>query len=142
MRAERVVLGQRVTEAKALRARELRRHMTAEERVLWQHVRRNALNGLHFRRQQVIDGFIVDFYCHARGLVVELDGGVHDAQSDADVERDQVLAARGLRVLRVTNDEVRNNLRGVMARIASWAAEGGGSSSQDVGASDAVEETA
>ena len=142
MRAERVVLGQRVPEAKALRARELRRHMTAEERVLWQHVRRNALNGLHFRRQQVIDGFIVDFYCHACGLVVELDGKVHDAQSDADVERDQVLAARGLRVLRVTNDEIRNNLSGVIARIAAWAAEGGGPSSQDAGASDAEEETA
>jgi very-short-patch-repair endonuclease len=51
--------------------------------------------GVQFRRQQVIDGFIVDFYCHAARLVVELDGTVHERRIEYDVERDQTLAARG-----------------------------------------------
>ena len=63
--------------------------------------------GLHLRRQQVIDGFVVDFYCHRRALVVEVDGGVHERQTSYDGERDRLLAERGLRLLRVPNEEVR-----------------------------------
>ena len=69
-----IIIGQRIDPAKAQRARELRRRMTTEEKALWQRLRANRLDGFHFRRQQVIDGFIVDFYCHAASLVVETDG--------------------------------------------------------------------
>ncbi|MBN9119677.1 MAG: DUF559 domain-containing protein [Planctomycetes bacterium] len=64
-----VVRGQRVAANKVERARELRREMTPEERVLWEHVRGNGL-GYHFRRQQILRGFIADFYCHTAGLVI------------------------------------------------------------------------
>ena len=121
MPAHRIVGGQKVSEAKLQRARELRRHMTPEEAMLWERLRAHRLNGLHFRRQQVIDGFIVDFYCHAASLVVEVDGGVHAAQAGYDLERDQVLAQRGLRVLRISNAEVERDLAGVLARIAAEA---------------------
>ena len=116
-----IITGQKVTEAKAQRAWEFRRHPTDAQRILWQSLRAGRLSGFHFRRQQVIDGFIVDFYCHAAGLVVEVDGPDHQDRADYDAERDRVLAARGLRILRVTNDEVRRNLPAVLTRITTEA---------------------
>ncbi|MDA0745555.1 MAG: DUF559 domain-containing protein [bacterium] len=120
MSAKLIVGGQRVTSQKVRRAKELRSVMTAEEGILWQHVRGNQLQGFHFRRQQVIDGFIVDFYCHAAGLVVEVDGGIHEQQAGYDAERDRVLAGRGLRILRIQNEEVRNDLAMVLRRIGAY----------------------
>jgi len=118
-----IVSGDRVTAEKMRLARELRRHMTPEEAVLWRHLRAHRLRGLHFRRQQVIDGFVVDFFCFAASLVVEVDGGVHKAQKEYDAQRDRALAQRGLRVLRVSNEDVRRDMDAVLARIASLAAE-------------------
>jgi len=113
-----IVVGQPVENVKIERARQLRREMTPEERILWERFRANRFHGLHFRRQQVIDGFIVDFYCHALHLVVEVDGEVHRERRDYDQERDRILSARGLRVLRVTNEEVKNGIETALARIA------------------------
>ncbi len=124
MPTRNIVIGQRVDALKIQRAKELRRGMTPAESLLWQRVRANRLNGFHFRRQQVIDGFIVDFYCHAAGLVVELDGGIHERQGDYDAQRDRVLAARGLRVLRFENRECAENLEGVLERILAACQEG------------------
>ena len=84
-----IVIGQRVAAAKAVQARRLRQQMTAEEKQLWQRLKGNRL-GFHFRRQQVIDGFIVDFYCHAVGLVIEVDGEIHERQAESDAERDRI----------------------------------------------------
>lgn len=112
-----VVLGQKVDRAKVMRAKELRRDMTEEEKLLWKELRTNRLQGLHFRRQQVISGFIVDFYCHSARLVVEVDGGIHQEQNEYDTERDWLLQARGLRVLRIRNDDVRNHMSAVLDRI-------------------------
>ena len=120
MSVTRVVRGQRIDPAKAQLARELRRRMTSEGRALWQALRRNSL-GLHFRRQQIIAGFIVDFYCHAAGLAVELDGTIHEGRVDYDAERERVLARLGVRVLRIRNDAVRRNLGSVVEQIAAAA---------------------
>ena len=116
--ARNIIVGQSVDPIKAARAKELRRDMTAPERRLWGRLRGNQLDGLHFRRQQVIDGFIVDFYCHSAGLIVEVDGGVHQQQRRYDAERDRVMCQRGLRVLRFSNDEVAGDLAAVLQRIA------------------------
>ncbi len=113
-----IVIGQKVTSVKVERAKELRRQMTEEEKILWQYLRANRLNGLHFRRQQIIDGFIADFYCHTARLVIEVDGQIHQQQAAYDTERDRALSARGLRLLRIKNEEVRQNLDSVLARIA------------------------
>ncbi len=107
----------RATHTKIERARSLRGDMTPEERIVWQHLRRNAHTGLHFRRQHVLRGFIVDFYCHAARLIIEIDGPVHDRQRDADTERDAILSADGLRILRITNHEVNTDISGVLTRI-------------------------
>ena len=74
------------------RAKQMRRELTPAERVLWNTLRRNQLDGCHFRRQQVIDGYICDFYCHATALVVETDGPIHDRQRGYDEEHDETLA--------------------------------------------------
>jgi very-short-patch-repair endonuclease len=115
--AKNILVGQRVEKEKLERARQLRRQMTAEEKMLWQQLRKNQLPGFHFRRQQVIDGFIADFYCHAAGLVVELDSPAHQAQKEYDSGRDRALALRKLRTLRIKNEEIRENLENVLARI-------------------------
>jgi very-short-patch-repair endonuclease len=114
-----IVIGQRVDAVKVQRAKELRRKMTPEERILWERLRGNRLEGLHFRRQQVIDGFIPDFYCHAAGLVVELDGSVHDDRLAYDAERDRVLSKRGIRILRIRNERVKQGLSEVLETIAA-----------------------
>lgn len=95
MPARNVVIGQKIDSAKVRLAKQLRRNMTPAERLLWQALRRNSVGGLHFRRQQVIAGFVVDFYCHSLGLVVELDGSVHEQQKENDAARDAILAGLG-----------------------------------------------
>ena len=117
MPVKNIVIGQKITSEKKQRAKELRREMTPEEALLWHELRTNKLAGWHFRRQQVIDGFIVDFYCHAASLIIEVDGGIHEMQKEQDAERDTHLISRGFRILRVTNDEVNNDIQGVLQKI-------------------------
>ncbi|MGL5195655.1 MAG: endonuclease domain-containing protein [Chroococcales cyanobacterium] len=118
-----IVIGQNVSSDKVQQAKELRRRMTEEEKILWQYLRANRLNGWHFRRQHIIDGFITDFYCHAAGLVVEVDGKIHEKQVEYDVERDQIITSRHLRLLRIKNEEIRQNLEQVIMRIAAACQE-------------------
>ena len=116
MPVKNIIPGQRVVKEKLQRARELRRDMTSAEKVLWNELRGNKL-GVHFRRQQIIAGFIVDFYCHRAGLVIELDGSVHANQSEEDAHRGKVLNEMGLRVIRFWNGEVEKNLAEVLRKI-------------------------
>jgi very-short-patch-repair endonuclease len=117
MPPKNIVIGLKVDPEKTARAKEFRREMTAAEKILWGSLRTNRLDGYHFRRQQVIAGFIVDFYCHAAGLAVELDGPVHARQVDYDRDRDRVLNEIGVRVLRFRNEEVMENLEAVLTAI-------------------------
>jgi very-short-patch-repair endonuclease len=89
-------------------ARRLRRTPTPAEATAWQILRDRALHGLKFRRQQVIAGFIVDFYCPSQRLVLELDGGVHDdlAQRERDRTRTDAFRKLSIRVLRIPNHDV------------------------------------
>ena len=109
MPIKNIIPGQTVTKEKLQRAKELRRDMTPAEKILWQELRGNKL-GVHFRRQQVIAGFIVDFYCHKAGLVIEVDGDIHDLQQDEDARREKVLSEMGLRIVRFRNEEVERDL--------------------------------
>jgi very-short-patch-repair endonuclease len=119
---EGLVSGQRLAPGIRQRAKEMRRRMTPAEGALWEVLRRDGLDGLHFRRQQIIDGYIVDFYCHSAGLVIEVDGPVHESQAEFDAERDACLASRGLAVLRIPNEDIERNLQHVLQRIRTTAA--------------------
>jgi len=103
------------------RAKLLRGNMTEAEKALWQRLRKNQLNGLRFYRQHPIAKFIVDFYCHSKLLVVELDGGVHNKMevSERDENREVELEKLGLRILRFKNEEVINDIQEVILKIAN-----------------------
>ena len=118
MPVDNTVIGQKISPELRERAGELRRNMTPAEKILWEKLRHNRLNGLQFRRQQIINPYIVDFYCHAKALVVEVDGDIHDLQQDYDNERSTYLITRGFRMLRVRNDEVKENLLSVVQKIS------------------------
>ncbi len=116
MPVKNIIPGQSVTEEKLERAKELRRNMTPAEKILWNEVCANKL-GVHFRRQQIIAGFIVDFYCHKSALVIEVDGDIHDLQKEADAQREKAFSELGLRIVRFRNDEVLKNLSEVVEQI-------------------------
>ena len=117
MSPRNIVIGQKVTSGKVLCARELRRDMTESEATLWKELRGNHLDGWHFRRQQIICGYIVDFYCHEAALILEIDGPVHEQQAEADHERENVLEHNGLRILRFSNQQVLEQLPVVLQII-------------------------
>jgi very-short-patch-repair endonuclease len=100
------------------RARRLRENQTDVENKLWSQLRGRQLNGVKFRRQHPIGPFVVDFCCVERGLVVELDGGQHAEQGAADERRTKILERFGYRVLRFWDNELLNNLNGVLERIS------------------------
>ena len=114
-----IVVDQPVSEEKFSRSKELRQEMTPSEKVLWNHLRSRRLQGFKFRRQQVVDGFLVDFYCHAAALVVEVDGPVHDQQKQEDANRDCILEKKGLLTVRFTNNDVDANLPATLETIGS-----------------------
>jgi very-short-patch-repair endonuclease len=118
MPVRNTVIGQKVSRELRERAKELRQAMTPAEKILWEKLRHNRLNGLQFRRQQIIDSYVVDFYCHEKALVVEIDGEIHQLQQDYDAERDNHLIARGFHVLRVSNNDVKEHLLNVLQRIS------------------------
>ncbi|HEY0325180.1 MAG TPA: DUF559 domain-containing protein [Allosphingosinicella sp.] len=96
------------------RSRHMRSNPTEFEKRLWRHLSGSQI-GHKFRRQHVIFPYIVDFFCPAKGLAVEVDGETHEAERDA--RRDAHLAMLGFRTVRVTNDEVRDNMDGVLSTI-------------------------
>ena len=102
------------------RARRLRRDTTDAERKLWLRLRELPMGSSHFRRQATIGPYFADFACHANRLVIELDGGQHGDGPNAasDAKRDAYMRNSGYRVLRFWNNDVMQNIDGVMHVIA------------------------
>jgi len=98
-------------------ARRLRKESTASEALLWRELRASRLDGLKFRRQTPIAGYIVDFCCYDLGLTIELDGKHHAEQPLADAERSAAIETHGYLELRFTNDEVKERLDWVLQEI-------------------------
>jgi 5-methyltetrahydrofolate--homocysteine methyltransferase len=95
-------------------ARQHRAGSMVGEALLWQELRARRLNGYKFRRQHPINRFIADFCCLERMLIVEIDGPVHQDQSERDAERTATLEGFGFRVLRFTNNQVEQNMVAVL----------------------------
>ncbi len=112
-----VCTGQSMSSEKLSFAKHLRRNMTKAEKVFWEAVRHNRFMGYQFRRQQVIHGFIADFYCNDLNLIVEIDGGIHETQKDYDRLREEILKTHNFNVVRFTNEEVMASLDDVLERI-------------------------
>ena len=112
-----VSTGRRIKNEKLELAKKMRREMTYAERCFWNGVRNRKMHGLKFRRQQVIEGFIADFYCNEPRLIVEIDGGIHETQKDYDKLRDWIISRNDITVLRFSNEEVVNQFDIVAKRI-------------------------
>jgi very-short-patch-repair endonuclease len=107
---------QRPVDHRVPRARALRRDSTEAEKKLWQHLRQPPFKQNHFRRQAPIGPYFADFASHQAKIVIELDGGQH-SDNAADEVRTRYLEAHGYRVLRFWNNDVGENISGVLATI-------------------------
>ena len=105
------------------KARRLRRDTTDAERKLWLRLRRLPVGSSHFRRQATIGPYFADFACHARRLAIELDGGQHGEELHVarDAKRDAYMRSHGYRILRFWNNDVMQNIHGVLDVIAEAA---------------------
>jgi len=105
------------------KAQRLRRDTTDAERKLWLRLRRLPVGGSHFRRQATIGPYFADFACHARRLAIELDGGQHGEELHVvrDARRDAYMQSHGYRILRFWNNDVMQNIDGVLHVIAEAA---------------------
>lgn len=102
-----------------LQSKFLRTNQTPWEAKLWYHLRANRFFGLKFKRQVPIDRFIVDFCCQERRLVIELDGGQHSKVKNAilDRQKQNYLEKKGYKILRFWNNQLEDNLQGVLEII-------------------------
>ena len=99
-------------------AANLRKRMTASEKILWDRLKNKSLND-KFRRQHPIGQYILDFYCHRKRLSIELDGKVHDnkEQNEKDIERTAYLNELGISEIRFKNKEVMDDIEKVLLKI-------------------------
>ena len=93
--------------------------MTDAEQYLWKYLRNRQLGNFKFRRQHPFDDYILDFVCLEARLAIEVDGGQHAENVESDAERSAHLKRSGFRILRFWNNEVLNNIDGVMQTIGS-----------------------
>jgi very-short-patch-repair endonuclease len=109
----------RKIDLRVVRARQLRRDMTMAEKKLWWRLRELGAKGSHFRRQATIGPYFADFASHTTKLVIEIDGGQHGqaSQITRDHKRDAYLRRNGYRVLRFWNNDIRENIEGVVTVI-------------------------
>lgn len=98
-------------------ARDLRKNSTDTELHLWRYLRNRYLGGFKFRRQQPIGKYIVDFVNFEKKIIVEVDGGQHSFYKERDKIRDEWLRKEGFKVLRFWNNEVLNNIDGVLEMV-------------------------
>jgi very-short-patch-repair endonuclease len=98
-------------------ARALRKRSTDAENRLCLHLRANRLLGLKFRRQEPIGEYIVDFVCHEKKVIIELDGGQHSEAPERDLERDSWFRSEGFRVLRFWNNDVFSQTKEILEMI-------------------------
>lgn len=99
------------------RARELRKKQTPAEQILWECLRNRRLLNTKFRRQHNIGRYIVDFYCHEKLLIIELDGSIHATQQAEDSIRENWLRSNNFTVIRFNNEQIFNNIEFVLDAI-------------------------
>ncbi len=98
------------------KAAKLRKNMTPAEKKLWAHLERSQL-GVRFRRQHAIGNFIVDFCCIKKKIIAELDGSQHLDLQKYDEDRTKYLVSRGYHIIRFWNNDVLNDIEGVILAI-------------------------
>ncbi|MDX2305275.1 MAG: DUF559 domain-containing protein [Microscillaceae bacterium] len=102
------------------KARWLRNNSTLSEVLLWKHLNKGQMKGYDFHRQKPIDNYIVDFFCYALKLVIEIDGSSHIGKEEYDAERQAKLEDLGLHFLRFDDLEVKTDIDHVLMCIEEW----------------------
>ena len=105
-----------------VKARILRQNMTIAEKALWECLKNKQFENLKFRRQHPLHIYIVDFYCHELGLIIEIDGEYHNevSQIQKDLDRTELLKFQNLHLIRFTNDAVVNSLGKVLDELKQY----------------------
>ncbi len=108
-----------MNKAKLQIAREFRKKLTKSEKIMWGVIRNRKLLGLKFKRQYVIDGYIIDFYCHELRLAIEIDGSVHyqEEQMKYDEERQKIIEQNNIRFIRINNEAVEININKILKEL-------------------------
>jgi very-short-patch-repair endonuclease len=101
-------------------ARNLRHESTTEEKKVWNVLRNKKFHNYKFRRQHVIEGFVVDFYCEKLLLAIELDGKIYERQKDYDELRQQLIEEKGIKFIRVTNEEIKKDITILFNKISEF----------------------
>ncbi|MFH1683929.1 MAG: DUF559 domain-containing protein [Candidatus Margulisiibacteriota bacterium] len=107
-------------ENKKIFARWLREEQTATEKKVWELLRDRRFMGLKFRRQHVIEGFVIDFYCHEYRLALEIDGRIHDKQKDYDELREEIIESESINIIRIQNSAIEKDERIVFKKIKEY----------------------
>lgn len=104
---------------KRIYADDMRHNPTHSEKILWEELRLRKL-GVKFRRQCIVTGWIVDFYCPELKLIIEVDGGYHESKTGHDAYRDAKMKGLGLNIIRIKNEEVLGNLQTVLDNLRGY----------------------
>lgn len=104
-------------EIKKTFARRLRKEQTKAEKIVWELLRNRKFKKYKFRRQHVIEGFVLDFYCHEIRLGIEVDGSIHLRRKDYDELRQEVIESKGIVITRITNKEIREDKRLILKKL-------------------------
>lgn len=104
------------------RRKELRRKQTPQEEKLWWYLKDRRLLGFKFRRQASIGGYILDFYCAEKGLIIELDGDIHNKSENQELDkmRDKFFRELDYKILRFKNSRIENDTNGVIKEIEKY----------------------
>jgi very-short-patch-repair endonuclease len=104
-------------EIKKIFARILRKDQTKAEKIVWELLRKRKFRNYKFRRQHVIEGFVLDFYCHELKLGIELDGEIHLKRKEYDQLRQDIIESEGISVIRINNNEITGTNKEIIAKI-------------------------
>ena len=107
----------RMKEVKKVFARQLRKEQTKAEKIVWELIRNRKFRGLKFRRQHVMEGFVLDFYCPEIKFGIEVDGGIHIKRKDYDDIRQEVIESEGITIIRITNKELLERKRSILDKL-------------------------
>ena len=101
-------------------ARDFRKNQTDPEEIMWNELRNRKFLNLKFRRQYLIEGYIVDFYCPKLKLVIEIDGLIHLRQIKKDQQRQKDIEEKGIKFVRFKNEDVQHNLEEVLKKLKTF----------------------
>ena len=104
-------------EIKKIFARRLRKEQTKAEKIIWEQLRKRKFMNFKFRRQHVIEGFVIDFYCSELKLGIEVDGGIHLKRKDYDKLRQEAVESKGISIIRISNQKIAEDKRAIIKKL-------------------------